>query len=102
RWAGIDASQLSLDGTTLRVGDSAIPLASRSVKSSERMESYLWMLINFRGPALLGDLKRRTYPTYSFVDLLLSEGQLLEKQKPYLDPANFRNKIVFVGATGAA
>ena len=45
--------------------------ASRRPTASLR---YLWGLINFRGPALLADLKRRTYPTYSFFDLLYFAG----------------------------
>jgi adenylate cyclase len=63
--------------------------------------SFLWGLINFRGPALLDDLKSRTYPTYSFYDLLYSEQQMLENVKPDIDPAVFRDKIVFVGATAS-
>jgi len=64
-------------------------------------DTHLWGLINFRGPALLDDLKSRTYPTYSFFDLIYSELQILENQPPDIDPKSFANSIVFVGATGA-
>jgi adenylate cyclase len=51
---------------------------------------------------VLDDMKTRTYPTYSFFDLEYSEEQLLAKVTPKIDPAVFRDKIVFVGtsATG--
>ena len=51
--------------------------------AGRRPRRYLWGLINFRGPrAARRDLKSRTYPTYSFFDLLYSEEQLLARQKP--------------------
>ena len=65
------------------------------------MLEYLWGPIDFRGPALLDDLKSRTYPTYSFYDLFYSESQILAGQKPNIDPALFRDKVVFVGTTAA-
>ena len=46
-------------------------------------------------------MKSRPYPHYSFFDLLYSEEQLLAEQKPDIDPAVFRDKIVFVGVTAA-
>jgi adenylate cyclase len=101
RVAGISPQEMHLDGGILHAGDRAIPLEWRRVKSATGPEDYLWGLINFRGPALLDDLKSRIYPTYSFFDLLYSQEQLLAGQKPDVDPAVFRNKIVFVGATGS-
>lgn len=102
RVAGIPPASVRLDGTTLWVGeDRAIPLEWREVASSEGTERYLWGLINFRGPALLDDLTSRTYPAYSFFDLLYSQEQILAGQKPDIDPAEFRDKIVFVGTTAS-
>jgi len=73
RVAGISPSDVRLDGTLLRYGDRIVmPLSWRRVKSDVDVTSFLWGLINFRGPALLDDLKSRTYPTYSFYDLLYS------------------------------
>ena len=46
-------------------------------------------LIRYRGPAILPDGKTPTYKTYSFYDLFYSEQQLLEGQKPLVDPATF-------------
>ena len=102
RSAGIPPAAIRLDGTTLWIGDDrAMPLEWRAVASSAGTERYLWGLINFRGPALLEDLKSHTYPTYSFFDLLYSHEQILAGQKPDIDPAVFRDKIVFVGTTAS-
>ena len=88
-------------GAVLKIGDRTQPLAWRRVKSTSGPESFVWALINFRGPALLDDLTRATYPTYSFYDLLYSREQILAGVKPKIDPSVFRDKIVFVGATAA-
>jgi adenylate cyclase len=101
RVAGVSPGDIRLDGQVLRMGDRAMPLEWRHVKSQTGTESYLWGLIDFRGPALLEDMKRHTYPTYSFFDLLYSQEQMLAGQKPDVDPSLFRDKIVFVGVTGS-
>ena len=101
RVAGIRPQDVRLDGNRLHYGERVMPLSRRDVKAEDGVLRYLWGAINFRGPALLDDLKSRTYPTYSFFDLLYSEQQILEKQTPKVDPAIFRDKIVFVGTTAA-
>jgi adenylate cyclase len=101
RVAGIQPGEVHLDGMGLRYRDRLMPLAWRHVRSSEGTLSYLWGLIDFRGPALLADLKGRTYPTYSFFDVLQSQEQIDAKMTPTVDPAVFRDKIVFVGTTAA-
>ena len=57
--------------------------------------------IAFRGPALLDDMKSRPYPSYAFYDLLYSEEQILAGEKPKVDPAVFKDRIVFVGVTAS-
>jgi adenylate cyclase len=101
RVAGIRPQDVRLDGTRLRYGDRVMPLTRRRVPAADGVLEYLWGPIDFRGPALLDDLKSHTYPTYSFFDLLYSEQQIIEKQAPKIDPAAFRDKIVFVGVTAA-
>ena len=44
---------------------------------------------------------RRTYPTYSFFDLAAAEQEILNDRKPAIDPALFRDRIVFVGTTAS-
>ena len=101
RVAGIRPQDVRLNGTELRYGDRVMPLSSRHVKASDGVLDYLWGPIDFRGPALLDDLRNRTYPTYAFFDLLYSEQQILDHHPPKVDPAVFRDKIVFVGTTAA-
>jgi adenylate cyclase len=76
-----------------------MPLSWRHVRAEDGSVRFLWNPIDFRGPALMSDLKSHTYPTYSFFDLLYSEEQILARQPPKIDPATFRDKIVFVGVT---
>jgi adenylate cyclase len=99
RAANVESSAIRLEGRTLRLADRAMPLMARRVRSAQGVTEYLWGLVNFHGPALLRDLKRRTYPTYSFFDLEYSEEQILAGQKPNVDPSRFRDTIVFVGVT---
>ena len=101
RVAGVLPGDVRLDGRILRIGDRAMPLEPRSVQTQTGTDKYLWGLINFHGPALLADMKSHTYPTYSFFDLLYSQEQILAGQKPDIDPAVFKDKIVFVGVTAS-
>lgn len=97
RAAGIHPGEVKLEGDALTIRDRRIPLEWRQVSNADGPIRFLWALINFRGPALLPDLKSRPYPAYSFFDLIVSEEQLLADQKPDIDPSVFRDKIVFVG-----
>src|SRR3954452_2364993 len=101
RAAGIRPQDVRLDAAGLHYGDRLMPLSPRRVKADEGAISFLWAAIDFRGPALPDDLKSRAFPTYSFFDLLYSEQQILEAQPPKVDPALFRDKIVFVGTTAS-
>ncbi len=98
--AGVRPEDVRLD-EVLHIRDRAIPLSSRRVLTASGSQSYLWALIDFRGPARLADLKARPYAHYSAWDIIVSENQILEKAKPDIDPSVFRDKIVFVGVTAA-
>jgi adenylate cyclase len=102
RLLGLSPDSVRVEDDVLRIGDRAMPMSLRRTRSAEGDQTYQWGLINFRGPALLDDLKSRPYPSYSFFDLLYSEQQILDGQKPTVDPAVFKDKLVFVGvsATG--
>jgi adenylate cyclase len=99
--ARIRPSDVRVEGKSLIAGDRLLPLESREVNVEGGTTDMLWGLIHFRGPAFLSDLKRRPYPHYSFFDLLYSEEQLNAGEKPEIDPASFKDKIVFVGVTAA-
>jgi adenylate cyclase len=101
RASGLSPSAVRIDGRSLVAGDRLIPLEMRRVNTEGGVTEMLWGLIHFRGPAFLADMKRRPYPHYPFFDLLYSEEQLLAEQTPNIDPAVFKDKIVFVGVTAA-
>jgi adenylate cyclase len=69
------------------------------VRSADRVERYRWGLVNYRGGALLDDLTSRPYPHFSAFDLLNAENQIINGEKPAIDPAVFKDKVVFVGVT---
>jgi adenylate cyclase len=99
RALGLHPDAVHVENDVLRIGDRALPLSRRRTRSAKGEQTYQWALINFRGPALLDDLKSRPYPSYAFFDLLYSEQQILDGQKPNVDPAVFKDKLVFVGIT---
>jgi adenylate cyclase len=98
---GFTPAQAVLDNDRLSVAQIAMPLSRVWSKTADGESAFFWRLINFRGPPLLDDLKRRPYATYSFFDLLYSEEQLIAGEPPKVDPAAFKDKIVFVGATAS-
>jgi adenylate cyclase len=101
RVSGVDPSAVRIEDKWLIAGDRLLPLETRTVNTEGGVTEMLWALIHFRGPAFLPDMKRRPYPHYSFFDLMYSEEQLIAGQKPDVDPAMFRDKVVFVGVTAA-
>jgi adenylate cyclase len=100
RAGGFVPAEVSADGAFLRLRDRRMPLVKGSAASGDQWS----MLINYRAPALVtspsGEFVR-PYPSYEFRHLFASEQQLLMGQKPMVDPAVFRDKIVFIGVTAA-
>jgi adenylate cyclase len=101
RMLDLQPEAVRLENDALHVGDRVLPLSVRHTRSAEGEQVYQWAPIDFRGPALLEDLKSRPYPSFSFFDLLFSEQQLIDGQKPNIDPATFKDKLVFVGITAS-
>ncbi len=101
RAEGFRPQDVSLQGDVLKIADREMPLVWRHVRSQTGITSFLWSLVNYRGPAFLSDLKTRPYASYSFFDLLYSEEQIRANTKPDVDPTVFRDKIVFVGVTAS-
>jgi adenylate cyclase len=99
---GFAPEEVVLDGRTLRIRGRRIPLVSNRVLNSvEGTTSHdqLTMLVNYRAPVQVNG--GRPYATYEARHLLVSQDQLLAGQEPLVDPALFKDKIVFVGLTGA-
>jgi adenylate cyclase len=99
---GFKREDVTLDGHTLRVRDRRIPLVAvpvpNTVNGQESHDQWT-MLIPYRAPVQTAG--GRPYATYEARHLLVSQDQLLAGQKPLVDPAVFKDKIVFVGLTGA-
>jgi adenylate cyclase len=96
---GIDWSTLRPEGAGLRIGNDLLPLTWRHIRDAAGESRYQWALIHYKGGTLGADMSTRTYTRYHASDVLEAENQLLREQRPELDPAVFKDKIVFVGAT---
>ena len=59
------------------------------------------MLVRFHGKSLTADPLLKTYASYPAGDLILSWNAILEKSKPALDPALFKDKLVFISMSAA-
>jgi adenylate cyclase len=97
------ADDVSAEGNTIRIRDRRIPLTASPYQDAyDHSRRDQWtMLINYRAPALLKD-GERPYKSYSFRRLFMSELQLEEGGgKPMIDPAEFKDKIVFIGFTAS-
>ena len=99
---GFRPDEVALEGETIRMRDRRIPLVAGTVAdvATSRASRNQWtMLINYRAPVHTEGTG--PYPTYEARHLLVSQDQLLAGQKPLIDPSAFKDKIVFIGLTGA-
>ena len=98
--ANVKPEEVGSEGTGLRVRDRIIPLVEVYDRFDRRRKgSELTMLINYRAPAVIDG--ERPYKSFEARHLLVSEDQLLSGAKPIVDPAEFKDKIVFVGLTAS-
>ncbi len=101
RAGGFAPAEVSADGPFLRIRDRWVPLVLEQRVSGGDQWS---MLINYRAPALVKTASgefARPYESYEFRHLFMSEQQILLGQKPMIDPAVFKDKLVFVGITAS-
>jgi adenylate cyclase len=99
---GYRPDEVVLEDRAIRIGDRRLPLVPVPVADAAdpaKQHDQLTAFINYRAPTLVRG--ERPYPTYEARHLLQSEGQLLEGEAPAVDPAVFKDKIVFVGVTAA-
>jgi adenylate cyclase len=100
RAAGVAPDTVSAEGSTLRLGAVRVPLVRRRVAGRDQWT----MLINYRAPALVKGANgalARPYPAYEFRQLFAAEQEILTGKPPRLDPAIFKDKIVFIGLTAS-
>ena len=103
RGLGIAPQEVVLEGRTLRLRDRLVPLLSAQIADPVvrgATKEQLTMLVNYRGPAVLPN-GERPYTRYEVRHIINSELQLLNDEKPEIDPAAFKDKIVFVGLTAS-
>jgi len=101
-YGGVKPEEVVLKGDTLRIRNRRIPLVGIDVGTATDPNArhvQQTMLINYRAPGHINGVS--PYVTYGVADLLKSEGQIQEQQKPDIDPSVFRDKLVFIGLTGA-
>ena len=85
----VPASEVLLEEGSLRIGQARLPLTPARQ-----------MLLRFRGP-YADNAGNRTYPTYSFAELLQSEELMLNGAAPLVNPEEFRDRYVFIGTSAA-
>ena len=83
----VPAEAVTLDGSTLRVGDARLPLVDGQ------------LILNMHGSFAESRAGRATYPVHAFFNVLLAEQDIRDGRTPKLDPAVFQDKIVFVGTS---
>jgi adenylate cyclase len=99
----VPAADVAIQGEALRIGTRVMPLLPTRVEAANdpgRVHDQQSVLINYRAPALIDGA--RPYTSYEARYLFQAEDQIQRGEKPDLDPAVFRDKIVFVGLTGAS
>jgi adenylate cyclase len=96
---GYRPDEVVLEPGAIRVRDRRIPLATERVAATTTAQAgfhdQLTMLVNFDAPVLVDG--RRAFRSYEARTLLVSMGQLEAGEKPLVDPAVFKDKVVFVG-----
>ncbi len=92
--------EIRVDAEALRMGDRTMPLVGEMPDPLDARRTHVQRtaLVNYRTPAFLAD-GTRPFKTYEARHLLVSEDQMLSGAAPLVDPAEFKNKIVFVGQT---
>ena len=99
---GTKPEEVVLAGDRIAIGERSVPLLATKVEDlsdSRRTHDQLTMLINYRAPVLVNE--QSPYTMYEARHLIAAEDQLQRGETPDLDPAVFKNKIVFIGHTAS-
>ena len=95
---GVRAEDITMDGHDIVFGGSRMPLVAGPVTDADdrrRNRQLLTALINYQAPGLVGG--ERPFTSYEVRHLLASEEQIQSGETPKIDPALFKDKIVFIG-----
>ena len=97
---GVKPEEVVLEGDILRVGDRRLPLVDIRARDDDGVSRvYQTLMINYGAPPRIKG--QRPYTTYSASDVMRSWGQLQEGTRPDIDPAQFSNKIIFIGTSAS-
>jgi adenylate cyclase len=99
---GFRPDEVTLEDGAIRVRDRVIPLTPvevRDPRDPSARHQQQTTLINYRAPALVNN--KRPYPSYEATLVLKSLDQMHGGEKPDIDPAVFKDKVVFVGLSVA-
>ena len=100
RAANVAPADVAAEGRVLRLGNTRVPLVSRRFNGRDQWT----MLINYRAPALVRNANgalERPYPVFEFQQIFAAGQEIQKGLKPRLDPAVFKDKIVFIGLTAS-
>jgi adenylate cyclase len=92
--------EVVFESDAIRVRNGRIPLVKSRVRTGAGTRDQWTMLINYRAPRQ-DENARRPFTTYEARYLLASEDAILREEKPVVDPAVFKDKIVLVGLNAA-
>lgn len=105
RAMNVSPAEVAGEPDALRIRDRHVPLVKWRVRNRDGTARDQWtMLINYRanaGTVTASGALERPYPSYEFRHLFKAEQQLLTGQAPMIDPALFKDKIVFLGFTAS-
>lgn len=97
----LSPDRVRLDRDCLVFADARMPLIQAQTRTlGGPVRAGRRALVRFTGPAAWADGKTN-YDEYSFFRLFYSEVQILAGERPMVDPAVFRGKVVVVGVTAA-
>lgn len=97
----LDATSVHSESRYLTLGGTVIPVVEQVVPDYFNPPTRACrILISYRGPTISED-RVPAFEGHSFYDLFRSEIQLVDGEKPDVDPTRFRDKIVIVGASAS-
>jgi adenylate cyclase len=98
---GLKPEDISLDALGLHLGSTIAPLMDVEVEYVKKIRTRQLLVRYKAGPFRDEKREDRTYQSYRCWELLSSEEQIENNEKPKIDPAVFKDKIIFVGTTAA-
>jgi adenylate cyclase len=98
---GTAPEDVVLDGKQIRIGSRSVPLVPTRVPDLEGTGEHdmLAMLINYRTPEIVSG--ERPYSSYEARHVMVAELEMRAGIAPRLDPALFKDKVVFIGVNAS-